>query len=231
MLRNLGFSIAAVFAASTAFADSPPDAVLLAQLTGLRDAFVSQIRAEGFKPSLPPPTLVLDNPPSYGNSQDDRNLLHIAVWSALTPEQQSRFSRLAARLGKGQTGEQAFEDGVHHWVFVHELGHWWQACGHLTGGSNHYSVEYGANRIAAAYWRLKDPAFMQRTAEKMTLVHASMPNPVPEGQAREKFFDANYEQLGPTPGYIWFQYGMVLDVQGEKPLPSLKQTLQNPTYP
>jgi hypothetical protein len=124
------------------------------------------------------------------------------VWSALTPEQQSRFSRMAARMGKGLAGEQEFEEGIHHWVFVHELGHWWQACGHKTGGTNHYAVEYGANRIAAAYWRLKEPAFMQRTEEKMTQLHATMPNPVPEGQVKEKYFDANYEQLGPTPGYI-----------------------------
>lgn len=73
------------FSLSTAVADSPPDAALLVQLTGLRDAFVSQVRAEGFKPSLPPPTLVLDNPPSCGNYEDDRNLLHIGAWSALTP--------------------------------------------------------------------------------------------------------------------------------------------------
>ena len=120
--------MAAAFSLSTAVAEISPDEVLLGQLTTLRDAYVSQIKAEGFRPGLAPPTILLDNPPSYGNYEDDKNLLHIAVWSALTPEQQSRFSRLATRLGKGQTGEQAFEDGVHHWVFVHELGHWWQAC-------------------------------------------------------------------------------------------------------
>ena len=36
-------------------------------------------------------------------------------------------------------------------------------------------VEYGANRIAAAYWRLKDPGFMERTEKKMTTVIATMP--------------------------------------------------------
>jgi hypothetical protein len=230
MLRKACLLMAAAFGLSSAVAQSPDEAVMV-QLTNLRDAFVTQIKAEGFKPRLPPPTIVTDNPPSYGNFEDDKNLLHIAVWSALTPEQQSRFSRLATQFGKGQTGEQAFDEAVHRWVFIHELGHWWQACGHKTGGNNHYAVEYGANRIAAAYWRLKDPAFMQRTEEKAAWRHASMPNPLPEGQAKEMFFDANYEQLGPTPGYIWFQYGMILDVQAEKPLPSLKQTLLNPTWP
>jgi hypothetical protein len=221
---------AAAFSLSTAFAESSPDEVVMPQLTALRDAYVSQIKAEGFRPSLPPPSIVLDNPPSYGNYEDDKNLLHIAVWSALTPEDQSRFSGLATRLGKGQTGEQLFEDGVHHWVFVHELGHWWQACAHKTGG-NHYSVEYGANRIAAAYWRLKDPAFMQRTEEIMATLYPGMPDPVPEGQVKERFFNENYDKLGPTPAYRWFQYSMVLSVQAERPLPSLQQTLRNPTYP
>jgi hypothetical protein len=230
MFRRAGVFVAAAFSLSTALAESSPDEVAMAQLTSVRDAFVSQIKVQGFRPSLPAPTIVLDNPPSYGNFEDDKNLLHIAMWSALTPEQQSRFSRLAIRLGKGQTGEQAFEDSVYHWVFVHELGHWWQACGHRTGG-NHYSVEYGANRIAAAYWRLKDPAFMQRTEEKMLTLYATMPNPVPEGQVKQRFFNENYDKLGPTPAYIWFQYSMVLGAQAESPLPSLQQTLRNPTYP
>jgi hypothetical protein len=230
MLRTAWVFMTAAFSLSTAVAEISPDEVLLRQLTTLRDAYVSQIKAEGFRPGLAPPTIVLDNPPSYGNYEDDKNLLHIAVWSALTPEQQSRFSRLATRLGKGQTGEEAFEDGVHHWVFVHELGHWWQACGHKSG-ANHYAVEYGANRIAAAYWRLKDPAFMQRTEEKMALLYPTMPSPMPEGQVKEAFFNDNYRKLGPTPAYIWFQYGMVLDVQAERPLPSLLQTLRTPIYP
>lgn len=200
----------------------------MAQLVALRDAFVNQIKAEGFQPSLPPPTIVLDNPPSYGNYENEKNLLHIAVWQALTPAQQARFSRLAAMLGQGQTGEQAFDDGVHHWVFVHELGHWWQACQHKIDES-HYSVEYGANRIAAAYWRLKDPAFMDRTTKRMATVIATLPNPVPEDQPKEKYFDENYDKLGPTPAYIWFQYDMVLKVVSEKPLPSFRQALQQPT--
>jgi hypothetical protein len=209
--------------------DTSSKEALLGQLTTLRDSFVSQVKAEGFQPSLPPPTIVLDNPPSYGRYEDDKNLLHIAAWAALAPEDQARFSRVAAMLGGGQTGEQTFDDGVHHWVFVHELSHWWQACQHKTG-ENHYSVEYGANRIAAAYWRLKDPAFMERTAKRMATVYEAMPNPIPEGQSPQTYFNENYEKLGPTPAYRWYQYSMVLKIQAEKPPPALLQTLQHPTY-
>jgi hypothetical protein len=201
-----------------------------AKLVALQDDFIETIKANGFQPSLAAPTIVLDNPPSYGNYEDESNVLHIAVWAALSPEQQARFARLAGLLAEGKTGEETFEDGVHHWVFIHELSHWWQACQHKTS-DNHYSVEYGANRIAAAYWRSKDPAFMRRTEKKMRTVIATMTQPVPEGKSPEKYFNENYEKLGPTPAYIWFQYSMVLKVQSEAPLPSLHQTLQQPTYP
>lgn len=225
----------AASASSSAQTAIPPSAgtssseTLMGQLIALRDSFVNQIKAEGFQPSLPPPTIVLDNPPSYGTYENEKNVLHIADWAALAPEDQARFSRVAAMLGGGQTGEQIFEEGVHHWVFVHELSHWWQACQHKTG-ENHYSVEYGANRIAAAYWRLKDPAFMERTAKRMATVYAAIPNPIPEGQSPQTYFNDNYEKLGPTPAYRWYQDSMVLKIQAEKPIPSFLQTLQHPTY-
>jgi hypothetical protein len=74
----------AVPASSSAQTATPPseDAsskeALMGQLTALRDSFVNQVKAEGFQPSLPPPTIVVDNPPSYGRYEDDKNLLHIA---------------------------------------------------------------------------------------------------------------------------------------------------------
>lgn len=236
-LLSLGatFLLAAVSAGqNTAPAPSPAvnsasNEAELAKLVALQKDFIETIKADGFQPSLAPPTIVLDNPPSYGEYEDEKNVLHIAVWSALSPEQQARFTRLAGLLGSGKTGEEVFDDGVHRWVFVHELGHWWQACQRNTG-ENHYSVEYGANRIAAAYWRVKDPVFMERTEKKMTTVIATMPQPVPTGQSLENYFNENYEKLGPTPAYIWFQYSMVLKVQSENPLPSLQQTLQQPTH-
>ena len=225
-----GILAASPIEAQTPTALDESDRAVMGRLTTLRDSFVNQIKAEGFQPSLPAPTIVLDNPPSFGDYEDGKNLLHIAAWSALTSEEQARFSRIAAMLDQGQSGEALFEDSVHHWVFVHELGHWWQACqGKLA--ENHYSVEYGANRVAAAYWRLKDPGLMDRTAKRMSTLMVAAPDPVPEGQNKKSFFNENYEKLGPTPAYRWFQEGMVLAVQAEKPLPSFLQALQHPTYP
>jgi len=170
MFLNAFFQWAAVFvfvmipASASAQAAPPlknasPDEVM-AQVVALRDSFVNQIKAAGFQPSLPPPTIILDNPPSYGSYQHAKNVVHVAVWDALAPEQQAGFAGL---FGQGQTGERAFDEIVHHWVFTHELGHWWQACQDKIG-KGHYFEEYNASRIAAAYWRLKDANFMDMTA-------------------------------------------------------------------
>jgi len=213
----------------TATAETNSNEALMAQLVALRDSFIKAVRAEGFRPRLAPPTILLDNPPSYGDYEDSKNILHIAVWSALDEKQQSRFDRLSKVLNEGKSGEQSFDESVHHWVFVHELGHWWQACQHKIS-NNHYAVEYGANRIAAAFWRHTDPDLMRHTENRMATVIKTLQNPVRAGQPEVAYFNENYEKLGPTPAYIWFQYTMVLKVQAEHPLPSLKQTLSQPVF-
>jgi hypothetical protein len=213
-------------------ADGPSDEAVMAKLTALRDSFINQIKAEEFQPSLPPPKIVLDNPPAFGRYEDHDNTLHIAVWSALKPDQQARFERLAAAIGGQQTGEQQFDESIHHWLFIHELSHWWQAC-HLVNqigrySEDRYSLEYGANRIAAAYWRMKDPALMERTERRMAGVQSVLTSPVPAGKDEKQYFNQNFATLAPTRDYIWYQYSKVLKAQAEKPLPTFKQALQNP---
>ena len=223
----VSFSLSAQTPTAAPANNASSDDAVMKQLTDLRDSFINQLKAEGFQPSLAPPKIVLDNPPSYGRYENDENILHIAVWSALKPDQQARFERLAAAIGGQQTGEQQFDESIHHWVFIHELSHWWQACQHKIG-EDHYAVEYGANRIAAAYWRLKDPALMERTEKRMAGVQSVLTDPVPAGKDEKQYFNQNYATLAPTRDYIWYQYSMVLKAQAEKPLPTLKQALQNP---
>jgi hypothetical protein len=218
-------SIVPAQSAATSQAQPPSDAALMGRLVTLRDAFVSQIKAEGFKPSLPPPEILVDNPPSYGRYENDKNLLHISAWDTLQPDQEARFVRLADMLHNGESAQQLFEEGVYQWVFVHELSHWWQACQHKIT-DDHYAVEFGANRIAAAFWRWKDPAFMERRTKHFRAILALAPNPLPPGESKEKFFNANYEKIAGTPVYTWFQSSMVVDVSDETPPPSFRQALQ-----
>lgn len=228
-LMKLCFILFAGLVNSGAHAEDDETALML-QLTQLRDGFVSQIKAEGFHPRLAPPAILLDNPPAYGRFENDRNVVHIAAWPALNGEQRARFVRLAKLLRNERTPEQVFDDSVHHWVFVHELSHWWQLCENTINGS-HYSVEYGANRIAAAFWRLKDPEFMRATENRMSKAFKFLPVPLPNGQEKEKFFNEHYDELGPSPGYIWFQYSMVFTVEAESPLPTFKESLSTRAFP
>ena len=202
--------------------NAPSDKSVMAELVALRDSFVDQIRAEGFEPSLPPPEIILDDEPSYGAYSKVKNTVHVAAWGRLDAKQQAQFAGL---FGQGQPGDQAFEETVHRWVFTHELGHWWQACQRKSGGS-HYSEEYGASRIASAYWRLKDAIFMDKTAKRIAAVRVSLQNLVPEEQQSESYFNENYEKLAATPGFLWFQCDMVSRILAERPLPSFRRTLQ-----
>lgn len=71
---------------------------------------------------------------------------------------------------------------------------------------------------------------MRRTENRMATIIATIQSPLPEGQNMEAYFNDNYENLGPRPAYIWFQYNMVLGVQAERPLPSFKQAMSQPAF-
>ena len=94
----------------------------MAQLAGLRDSFVNRIKAERFSTPSSPPKIISDNEPSLGAYAPPENVVHVAAWEILSPQQQAGFAGL---FGQGQNGEQAFDQTVYRWVFTHELGHWW----------------------------------------------------------------------------------------------------------
>ena len=195
------------------------------KLTALRDSFVEAVKSAGQKPSLDPPQIVFDSTPAFGRYDGGANLLHIASWSTIDPAGEARFTRLKALLNDPRSTEEIFDDSVHHWIFIHELAHWWQACQHKNDGER-YAVEFGANRIAAAYWRMKDPAYMQKRTEHFQAIVNLIPNPLPGGQSKEQFFNEHFASIVATSAYSWFQSNMVVDVSAEKPLPTFQQTLQ-----
>ena len=97
-------------------------------MTSMRDEFVKATVEAGFPCPIPPPTILVVNVPSFGNYDPQSNTLETPAWEQLTDDEKGRFYRL---LGPGTTEAAArgeFETGAHHWVFVHEMGHWWQAC-------------------------------------------------------------------------------------------------------
>ncbi len=197
---------------------------LRAQLTTLRDAFAQEARAAGLPCSIPLPALVLHHIPSYGNYDPETNTLTTPDWSQLTAPEAALFFRIAGPGATPEAARQEFETDAHHWIFVHELGHWTQTCRHLR--LEPYALELGANRIAAAYWRIHDPALPTHMHAVFAGVVDHTPNPTPAGQPVEAYFNTNYEQLGPTPAYIWYQSHMCLTALDETPAPTFAQLVQ-----
>ncbi len=193
-------------------------------LTNLRDAFVKKLAAAGGKCPIAPPKLLLQNVKSWGNYDPDTNTLTTPLWSQLGDADKSLFLRMAGPNATDDAAHTEFETGIHHWVFIHEMGHWAQTCMGSAKGESHYRVEYGANRIALAYWRERDPALIEHMIVRFRRI-LQRPSPVPEGQTAEEYFNANYEKLAGTPAYTWFQAQMVNAAYEEKPEPSFQKAV------
>ncbi len=196
------------------------------KMTAVRDAFVKATVDAGFSCPIAPPEVVVMDVPSYGNYEVEKNVVQTPAWEILSERSKGLMYQLA---GPGATEEAAraeFEMDSHHWVFVHELGHWFQACRGVPHDGRHWAKESGANRISAAYWRERDPAVVPHMKAAFEQVTAHAPNPVPAGQDTETYFNANYERLGPTPAYIWFASKMGVTVIDEKPIATFKQALE-----
>jgi hypothetical protein len=200
------------------------------KLLRLRADFIDQLRYEGYVPSLPAPKIEIGDPPTFGNYDADKNVLHIAIWSKLIPAERRQFSDIAKSLGPKATARGVFEAGTDRWVFTHELSHWWQACQHKTR-ANSFEEEMGANRIAAAYWRERDPKFMHSMVEGFQRIRESIPSPVPNGESKVSFLNANFAAVSSTAGYTWYQSDMVVDLASENPLPSFHRALSQPLFP
>ncbi len=198
------------------------------KMTALRDAFVKATVDAGFKCSIAPPEIVVEDVPSFGNYDPKTNVLKTSSWELLSEEEKAGFFQLTARSGGGEAAARAeFEMGAHHWVFVHELGHWWEACRGVPDTSEAYGYEAGANRIAAAYWRERDALVIAHQKAVFEMVLAHFPAPALGGQSAEAYFDAHYPDNFPSvQEYIWFQARMCLAAFAESPVPSFAQVLK-----
>ena len=204
------------------------DEAVVARLTVLRDAFVEHVGEVGYK-ACTAPVIELGDPPSFGNYVAERNTLLIGAWSHLSAEEQRGFEDMARRIGPEAAARSLFENGTYRWVFVHELGHWWQACQHKMRPHT-YAAENGANRIALAYWHEEDPPFAGGIVRGFRNLVNSRPSPVPAGQSPQKYLDAHYQSILRSDDYVWFQGRMIADLAEHAP-PSFHQALSQPLYP
>ncbi len=209
-------------------APAPDTAAIKHQVSDLRDAFVKDVQAAGFKCPIAPPTIEVRDVASFGNYDPEHNTLTTAAWDQLSDAEKGIFLRNRTEAA----AREEFEIGVHHWVLAHELGHWWQACNGLFNDPDHFEMELAANRIAAAYWRKNDPSIVTHQRGLFDSIARRWPNPVPAGEDWKAYFNSHYEQLAPTPAYIWFQARMCLTAIDENPTPTflgvLKQIASKP---
>ncbi len=227
-IHYFSYALLACFLGQTPSRATPGDAgqaSTLARLNALRDTFDARIKAAGLACPIAPPDIVIDHVPSFGNYADAINVLHTANWRELSAEEHGLFVRLAGPKADEYAAHAAFEDAVHRWIFFHELGHWWQACRHANSAHSNYQIEYGANRIALAYWREADPGFANRMLSVYHSFFDHASSPVPQGQATDAYFNSHYEQLAVTPDYRWYQSYMIVTTSDEKPAPSFATAL------
>jgi hypothetical protein len=227
-------SIYCMVVATALFAQAPASqtqererAATLAKTTAVRDNFVARIHANGFNCPIPVPTILVEDVPSFGQYDDKTNIIRTSDWTLLNPQERAFFFQLAGPGAKEADVRAKFEQGAHGWIFIHELGHWWQACRNVSFNRDHYQVEFGADRISLAYWREVDPSVVGAMIPIFQNVLANAPNPVPAGEKVEAYFDKHYQELGPSPAYPWFQSRMNVSAYEEKPAPTFAQSLLN----
>ena len=132
-------------------AGAAADKATLAQLVRNRNTFLRRAAEEGYT-TCPAPGVELGLAPGFARFRPESNTVVVATWSRLEPEQRERFEHLAQSMGNKQSAQATFEDGRQRWLFVHELGHWWQGCRQQVRRAS-CGAEDGANRIALAFWR------------------------------------------------------------------------------
>jgi hypothetical protein len=231
MVRGLGCVVVAAVSAVALGQGVAPDTAAAAEatrvkMTAVRDAFVKATVDAGLPCPIAPPKIVVEDVPSFGQYNSETNTLRTGAWEQMSQREHGIFYQLAGPGASEEAVRAEFETDAHHWIFVHEMGHWWQACRGAVYHGKHYAQESGANRIAAAYWRGRDATVVahMRAAFQSVLDHA--PNPVPDGQEVEPYFDANYQKLGPSPVYPWFQSRMCVTVIDERPMPTFVEALK-----
>ncbi len=206
-------------------ATSPALAATRAEATATRDAFVARVHAAGFTCTLPVPTLRVEDVPSFGQYDEDTNILSISDWSLLSTDRRFAFFKLAGPNASEAQAHTIFDLAAHRWILIHELGHWWQHCNGKMVHGEPWKTEFDADRVSLTYWREVDPTVVTRMIPIFHQVVTIFPDPTPPGQEMIPYFNANYEKLGPTPAYRWYQSKMNVAADDQRPIPTFPQVL------
>ena len=226
-MRSIGIVVVSLAISPAIWAQQPsarlPQDPVVDQLTVIAQDFENRARLAGCAITAAIPAIVVDTPPQL-SMYTGPNTIHTSRWEELTPDGQAFFKRLATFAGNA-TGQQLFDDMFHRFFFVHELAHWlqFQTKDYTQDG---YQFELDANRVAVAYWREKDSAYLSAMLARFQRINDGLPSPVPEGQDAEQYFNVNRSKLGSNPdAYGWFQTRMVIQAAAGRPVRTFSETL------
>jgi hypothetical protein len=205
------------------------DAALLWQLTQLRAVFLRRVDEEGYR-LCAAPQIEFGAVPDFGRYLPERDAIVITPWSQLSPEERQAFTDVARANAPAPAARAVFESGTYRWVFVHELGHWWQHCRQLARPLS-YATESGANRIALAFWRERDPRYAAAIVEGFQELLASVSPPLPADEPVPQYFDSHISDILHTHADTWFQAHMIVALELEQPRPSFHKALSQPLFP
>jgi len=79
------------------------------------------------------------------------------------------------------------------------------------------------------YWKkIGKKTELLQCYELAKTIFAKLPNPVPEGMAKEDYFTQNYEQAASNPYvYAYMQFGQFIAIFEDKSLPSFDDYMKN----
>jgi hypothetical protein len=114
--------------------------------------------------------------------------------------------------------------------FLHEFGHWVNEqvvtqrhdseakLARRNFERNKWEDELNANRVAVAWWRERDPKFLERMVSDVRLILTHLPSPVPPGADDKEYFSRNLWELVKDPNkYGWYQLRMIVIAYEERP--------------
>lgn len=193
-------------AAPPAHADKP---AMRGAYRAVAEDFHARLAAAG-RPAGRPPELLLDSSTGMMFYSSERSAVILPYWPEMGREARLIYEASAV---PGVSAEQAY--WTYLWFLVaHELAHQFM---HAHGAPrSHYDSEFGANRLAIAYWMAAGQE--ARLAYLERLIEAALPqlapaNPTPPGVAEAGYFAEHYYQIAERPvGYAYYQLRMMQEL-------------------
>ena len=179
--------------------------------------------------AMTPPKVFISFTPALSWVNDPATELHSVAWSQCPPP----FQALIADWAKGaeMTPEAFFGEVFNAFLVPHELSHCVDVhLGRADDNNLLYQNEVHANRVAVAFWLAQDggEARIARLMKACGVVLSNLTSPVPEGQDKIAYFNANYAELGGNPpAYGWYQFRMFLDAWDARAEADLQTLLQH----